>query len=142
MSTLRTRLGAFSGTLDVAASVATASDSDEKSLTISLVSATASDLQVASFSLSASTSVPDLRKFELATVPGDWRQIWSGQQSVPTGTLATNESDPGDRVVPGNGSAGAHFEFDDEIDDAVTFTLSLGFTNGASSILVFTVDFD
>ena len=136
LSTLRTHLVGFDGPLDEQGSAATAVNNDPKSLELALINATSSDLEIASFSLSANRSVPDVKKFELATIPDSWTQIWGGQEPLPTGTLNTDQSNPSERVVPGAGWAGAYFEFDGDISPGpITFTLVLNFTDGSSSTL-------
>lgn len=150
LSTLRSKLtaeeeaGDPTGPINVTASAATATnDEEEESFTITFVSAVTYDVEIESFSLAASRSVSDVKKYELATVHDNWTQIWGGQESVPTGVLDTDESEPEERVVPGNGSADAFFEFDDDIDEGdITFTIVLNFTDSSTSTIVATFEWE
>ena len=138
LSTLRTHLvgGGGHGPLNAQGSPATAVNNDPKSFDLTLINPTSSDLEIASFSLSASRPVPDVKKFELATIPDSFQQMWGDQEPLPTGTLITDESDPSERVVPGAAWAAAFFEFDGNISPGpITFTLVLNFTDGSSSTL-------
>ena len=139
LTTLRTDLDQInlSGPLDGPGSAGSAFEENDDELELALVNGIGSDLEVESFSLSASRPIPELEKFRLADDGEKFHDVWEGDAPVPTGTLALNDGKPNERVVPAGGIAGARFEFDDDLDPGpITFTLRLNFTDGSSSTLV------
>ncbi|MFT5051541.1 MAG: MSHA pilin protein MshD [Chlamydiales bacterium] len=137
LTTVRSpRTTGTNGPLDEATSAASAVRNDAKSFELTLHNATSTDIQIDSYSLSASRTVPDVNKFDAAITPGNWTQIWDGQESVPTSTLTTALGSASNRLVDANGSTGAYFEFNGDISSgSITFTLVLNFTDGTTSTL-------
>lgn len=142
LATLRGDLGASpAGPLDGPGSVGSAFEHEQDELELALVNGIGSDLELESFSLSASRPVPELKKFELSSEPGKFKDVWKGDEPVPTGLLALDDGKQDERILPAGGAAGALFEFDADIAPGpIIFTLLLVFTDGSSSTLVLPMD--
>ncbi len=126
-----------SGPLDGPGSTGTAVNTKKDKFELLLVNTTPFDREIESFELQADRPTPQLEKFKLAREPGRFRELWKGRVNVPTSVLDANKGRADQRVIEGNGVAGAEFEFRGEISAGpITFTVTLYFVDGATSTLV------
>lgn len=126
--------------IDEAASAATAYDHDDDHFHIDLVSIASTDLEIASFELSATGDPPDLDEIKL----DNHKILHNASVSLPTGLTALNHGTSAQRTIEAGDDPEARIKFDDDFDDddTHTFTLVLHFTDGSSDSLSFTIDFD
>ena len=122
--------------IDEAASVATAAKSSGKEFALDLISISDADAELASFDLSASASTTLARKLKR-----DGHEVWKQDAGValPTGKLAMNQGNAGDRTVPAGSNKELKYEALTNPAGTITYTLVLYFTSGARSTLVFTI---
>jgi hypothetical protein len=125
-----------SGPLDEPASVASAVRIDRRRFEIDLVSISASDLVIGSFSLSSNVGAEELHRLRL-----DGNQVWHAHGTfLPAGTTAPNRGSTADRTIPAGASPTLRVEFRRNQSGTVEYTLVLDFTDGSSATLVFTIN--
>ena len=130
--------GSSDGPLDESASQATATVNGNDKFNLDLINETSSSITIESFTLSASASMTNAKQLEL-----DSNKIWDGDESIPTGTVTMNEGSSSDRRISGSATDTAEFQFMSAIGDVtIEHTLVINFTDGTSSTLTFTLDWD
>ena len=122
--------------LDESASSATAFREDRDKLELDLIGISPNAAIIDSFELSADVPTRRVDKLKL-----DGEDIWQ-QDGVllPTGPLALNEGELHEQTILAGEALPLRVEFDGKPSGTVTYTLTLFFTNGSSSTLVFTID--
>ena len=147
ISTLRTKLvlptippppppPPITNPLDEVASAASAVRTGRRVFEIDLVSISPTDVVIESFSLSSDAGSEELRRLRL-----DGNKVWqAGGVFLPTGTTALNQGTTADRTILAGTSPTLRVEFRRNQSGTVEYTLVLGFTNGSSSTMVFTIN--
>ena len=108
---------------------------------IKLINETSSSLVITGFSLSCSTSQPQLRHIQSMTPANGWNKqtIWDGPKALPTGLINVNLGAAVDWTIPPNGYIildDVHFQSN---MNPGTFTFIIYFQGGTSSTLTFTL---
>jgi len=124
-----------SGVIDESASEATAVRTNPKAFDLNLVSLSSVDLEIASFSLSASIAGEELRRSRLAG-----QSIWHDfGVFLPAGPVILNDGTQADRTIPAGGSPALSIEFRVNQSGTILYQLDIVFTDGSSASLSFTI---
>lgn len=121
--------------LDETASAATASRNNSFRCSLQLVSNSACDRVLDSFSLSPAGTI------NLTTLQLAGNTIWSGGQELPTGQTTLNSGTAADRTVAAGASPTLKIVFARNMPNGPTgYTMVLYFTNSTSSTINFTIN--
>jgi MSHA pilin protein MshD len=142
LSTLRTQLVSppnLSGPLDVIASAASAKVKGHKKFEMDLVSISATDVEIQSFDLSSDDTSHKAHEFKL-----DHQKIWyeHNGKSIPTGVTLLNKGHGHDRTIKAGKSPELEFRSHTDLSETISYTLILYFTDGSSSTLNFSLEWD
>jgi MSHA pilin protein MshD len=142
LSTLRTQLVSppdQTGPLDVIASAATVKRKGHNKFELDLVSISANDVEIQSFDLSSDDTNHKARELKL-----EHKKIWHEHngKSIPTGLTQLNQGHGHDRIIKAGKSPELEFRSQTNLSETIAYTLILYFTDGSSSTLNFSVEWD
>jgi hypothetical protein len=121
--------------VDEVASLTTLSDNGNRKIEFYLVSESATDAVLESFSISADVGTEQFEEVEL-----DGTNIWSHSGiDLPTGVIAMNLGSTSDRTLEAGDNPEIELDFEDEPSGTINYTLVLNFTDGSSSTLEFAI---
>lgn len=122
--------------LDVAASVASAARHDDDEFELDLVSSSSKDVELEWFALSSDIAMPELKEFKL-----DGKKVWKEGSGEPLPLEdECNSGKDSERTLEAGDTVAARFEFKgDDPEGTSRLSLTLGYTNGATSSLTFDI---